>query len=178
MTVYKNGLGDCTAGGLSSIRKSIVAHFQGERNGAVDGKGWNMDSARMLAQKLPVDDVIIVEDVIMSERRLRAIPVALIQMGAWVMYGGNFLHTSDSRGFHHPIKIHDRIETEERPIFPPERSGDVLFSYHVAYGGGKGPDVWDDSEVIQAHDMQDAARQAQGLVEDNGGWVWAINQQD
>jgi hypothetical protein len=42
---------------------------------------------------------------------LRAIPKKLVDEGAWVMNGGNFVHTSDSRfPADYPIPVFDRVE--------------------------------------------------------------------
>lgn len=40
-----------------------------------------------------------------------AVPLSLENSNKWVMFGGNFITTSDSRfGFSHPIPVHDRVE--------------------------------------------------------------------
>jgi hypothetical protein len=42
---------------------------------------------------------------------LRAVPRTLLESGAWVMFGGNFVYSSDSRfPSEQPIKIFDRVE--------------------------------------------------------------------
>lgn len=52
------------------------------------------------------------------------------------------------------------------------------FNYVISYGGGIGPDVWDKEMEISAVDINDAIAQACGYVEDSGGWVFMVSQED
>lgn len=52
------------------------------------------------------------------------------------------------------------------------------FNYFVSYGGGIGPDVWDRELQIGAVDIQDAIAQAQGHIEECGGWIFQVSQED
>lgn len=56
------------------------------------------------------------------------------------------------------------------------REGD--FKYLITYGGGLGPDVWDREVEVSAVNIQDAINQVIGDVEDAGGWIYAIDQND
>jgi len=56
------------------------------------------------------------------------------------------------------------------------RPGD--FNYVVSYGGGVGPDVWDSEMTISAVDISDAISQAIGQMEESGGWVFMVSQED
>jgi hypothetical protein len=57
-----------------------------------------------------------------------------------------------------------------------ERPGS--FDYTVNYGGGIGPDVWDASMQVSAIDIRDALAQAAGRVEEAGGWIYSIEQNE
>lgn len=110
--IYRNGKSDCTNGGISATRDTILAHYKAERHGTIDAKGFSKDEAAQLVylKKVAPDSLVIVEDVCCGSRRLRAIPASLIAEKAWTMYGGNFADSCDSRFFEHPVKIHDRVE--------------------------------------------------------------------
>lgn len=109
--IFKHGLGDCTNKGLSSTISSVTLHFKSERISTIDAKGFSPTESVTVVDSLPDNDMIVVEDQCCGTRRLRAIPVSLLKSGKWTMFGGNFAWTSDSRGFEHPVKIHDRVES-------------------------------------------------------------------
>lgn len=52
------------------------------------------------------------------------------------------------------------------------------FDYLVSFGGGRGPDVWDNERTVNGVDIHDALSQARGLVEDSDGWIFRIEQND
>lgn len=52
------------------------------------------------------------------------------------------------------------------------------FNYLAFYIGGEGEDTWEKEAVISGVDMLDAAKQAQGIAEEAGGWVVALTQED
>lgn len=52
------------------------------------------------------------------------------------------------------------------------------FNYNISYGGGIGPDVWDAEIQIGAVDIEDAIKQAKGCIEEAGGWVFMVSQED
>jgi len=56
------------------------------------------------------------------------------------------------------------------------RPGD--FNYVVSYGGGVGPDVWDNEITISAVDINDAISQSAALMDECGGWVFMVSQED
>ena len=109
--IYRWTLGDCTANGLSSRVDSARVYLKTERNGMVDAVGYpdNAETKAFAATIEEEDCFIVIEDECYG-RRLRAIPVKDYLSGRWVMFGGNYLGTSDSRFFNNLIKIHDRIE--------------------------------------------------------------------
>ena len=48
----------------------------------------------------------------------------------------------------------------------------------VQYGGGIGPDVWDEEIIISAVDIRDALNQAEAICEEFNGIVFSIDQSD
>jgi hypothetical protein len=52
------------------------------------------------------------------------------------------------------------------------------FNYLVSFGGGIGPDVWDKEMQLSAVDIADAVSQAQGRMEECGGWIFMVSQED
>lgn len=52
------------------------------------------------------------------------------------------------------------------------------FTYHISYGGGVGPDVWDAEMTLTAVDIADAIAQANGRIEESGGWIFMVSQED
>ena len=109
---------DCTRNGLSSRVPHAKAFYLRERDGLTDALGFpdTEETKEKLKEYLKTtaytapEIFIIIEDICCGMRRLRAIPADLYLEGEWTMFGGNFLTTSDSRTFHNPIKIHDRVE--------------------------------------------------------------------
>lgn len=133
--IYRNGKTDCTAGGLSSKVDMADMHFKYERpTHEVDASGWSPSEAKALVNdqcsRFKDDSFMIVEDICCGKRRLRAITVADLKSGDWTMMGGNFIHTCDSRGFHHPIPIHDRVEgrslVNEKSSLTPEEEQEYM----------------------------------------------------
>ena len=105
--IYKSDLGDCTNGGFSSkVREVCIVNASGpfkpsdECPAVVLESGYNGP---------------------FTNDCVRAVSIADKEDGEWLMHGGNFLHTSDSRfgdlieeltGRKNigPIAIHDRKE--------------------------------------------------------------------
>jgi len=96
--IYRDSkLGDCTNGGVSS-----------KCNGGV------ITGDRVKCDVFSPDDnnpeYVIMEKHV-NGLYLYAVPKELVGSGKWVMFGGNFLYTSDSRfPSGQPIAIHDRVE--------------------------------------------------------------------
>lgn len=96
--VYRDGLGDCTNGGISSTRQELYILSQ--------GKGpFEPEDIR--------DCVYIEWRELAGEQYVNCKPAYFRRH--WYMAGGNFLYTSDSRfrevtGSKYPISIHDRYE--------------------------------------------------------------------
>ena len=112
MSVYRCTLGDCTNGGISGRKDVFEVYFKYERvHHTQNAIGFSLREAQEVAPNIDRDDMIIVEDWCCDMTRLRAIPAGLIIDRKWVMMGGNFIYTCDSRGFHNPIPIHDRVES-------------------------------------------------------------------
>jgi len=105
--IYRNDLGDCTSGGFSSkAEKVCITNASGPFEPSEDcpavilESGYNGPTTNNTVRAVSVDD---------HER------------GGWLMFGGNFIYTSDSRfgeltesltGQKHsaPVAIHDRRE--------------------------------------------------------------------
>ena len=95
--VYKDGKGDCTNGGISSGRNSLIVICD---NGPTEASDIR-------------DCVYIDKQGIGRNEYIKAKP--LYCPDRWYMAGGNFLYTSDSRfreitGISYPVSIHDRYE--------------------------------------------------------------------
>jgi len=60
--------------------------------------------------------------------------------------------------------------------FHPE--GDPKFEYHVEFGGGRGPNVWDNNMKVHAHDLGEAYRLAMLEVSKVSGHIFSIEQED
>lgn len=98
VSVLKNAeIGDCTNNGLSSKVNSLII---------VDPK---VDAPFEVKDG---EDYLVLQEG--PYNTLRAVPKSLVDSGAWVMFGGNFAYTSDSRfsalNNGNPIKIFDRVE--------------------------------------------------------------------
>jgi hypothetical protein len=94
---YRHDGGDCTNGGLSSKHDQFVLT-------------WGETGPFEPDAKTP--ELVLVKGPYNS---LRAVPRKLVESKQWVMFGGNFVYTSDSRfPSDQPIKIFDRVETEEQ----------------------------------------------------------------
>ena len=53
-----------------------------------------------------------------------------------------------------------------------------LYAYTICYVGGLGPNVWDKEISIEAENIIDAAKVAQGIADEVGGWVVSVQQED
>ena len=90
--VYKNGLGDCTNGGISAKCDTVVLLGHGPVEATADAP------AVKLVQK--------------AGGYLCAVPVDQPANAAGPMFGGHFIHTSDQRfPCDYPIPLHDRFES-------------------------------------------------------------------
>ncbi len=105
--IYRNDLGDCTNGGFSSkVRQVCIINASGPFEPSDDcpavilESGYNGPMTRNTVRAVSVDDK---------------------ESDNWLMHGGNFLHTSDSRfsdlvkdltgrSSGGPVAIHDRKE--------------------------------------------------------------------
>ena len=93
--VLRHSLGDCTNNGLTSKEDSIILHH-----------GPNLQ-----ADLIPDDELILVERTLFGKESNFAVPAGIFKSGRHSMFGGNFIHTSDSRfPSNAPIQVHDRIE--------------------------------------------------------------------
>lgn len=90
--IYRSAAGwDATGGGVSSVHSDMTIYPEE----AVARAG---------------DDVLVL---VKHRYGLRAVPYSLWQGRRWVMFGGNFCFTSDSRfPSDQPIKVFDRVEEE------------------------------------------------------------------
>ena len=105
--IYRNSLGDCTNDGLSSkmdhLPLVVLDRDETEESAinslTADGKN-------------PNEYLVLVRRELWGENRDYIKPLTEKR---WVMFGGNFAYSSDSRfgqftGSHQPIQIHDRVE--------------------------------------------------------------------
>lgn len=96
--VYRNGLGDCTNGGISSSRREL----------------YILSKQKGPSEPEDIRDCVYVEwREVTGEQYIDCKPAYFRRR--WYMAGGNFLYTSDSRfreitGSKYPISIHDRYE--------------------------------------------------------------------
>ena len=96
--VLRNSLGDSTNYGLTSREDSIVLHY-----------GSEVDLADLTL--IPDDELVLVERQLFGKEAWYAVPAGIYKSNKHSMFGGNFIHTSDSRfPGRAPIPVHDRIE--------------------------------------------------------------------
>lgn len=97
--IYKTQGSDCSNKGFSSKDYKCYVFAEG-----MEGNYSEVECS-------DVDYLVIVKG---PRNTLRAVPKSLLDSGAWVMFGGNFVFTSDSRFSElnngSPIKIFDRVE--------------------------------------------------------------------
>ena len=97
--VLRNSLGDSTNNGLTSKEDSIVLHY-----------GSEIDLADLTL--IPDDELVLVERKLFGEDAFYAVPAEIYKSNKHSMFGGNFIHTSDSRfPGRAPIPVHDRVES-------------------------------------------------------------------
>jgi hypothetical protein len=97
--VLRNSLGDSTNNGLTSREDSIVLHY---------GSGVDLADLTLI----PDDELVLVERKLFGEDAFYAVPAEIYKSGKHSMFGGNFIHTSDSRfPGRAPIPVHDRVES-------------------------------------------------------------------
>jgi len=93
--VLRNSMGDSTNNGLTSKVNKVNLHY-----------GPDMD-----IDNIPNDELILVERTLFGKQSNYAVPASIFKSGVHSMFGGNFIHTSDSRfPSEAPIKVHDRVE--------------------------------------------------------------------
>ena len=96
--VFRNSLGDSTANGLTSKKDSIILHY---------GDGVDLTDLTLI----PDDELVLVERQLFGKASWYAVPVKIYKSNKHSMFGGNFIHTSDSRfPGRAPIPVHDRVE--------------------------------------------------------------------
>ena len=97
--VFRSHLGDSTNKGLSSKKNTLIL-VSGDFK--VEGP---------FEVKSGEDYLVLVKGPLNT---IRAVPKSLLDNNSWVMFGGNFCFTSDSRfsklNDGNPIKIFDRVE--------------------------------------------------------------------
>ena len=97
--VLGNSMGDSTNNGLTSREDSIVLHY-----------GSDTDLADLTL--IPDDELVLVERHLFGEEAWYAVPAGIYKSNKHSMFGGNFIHTSDSRfPGRAPIPVHDRVES-------------------------------------------------------------------
>ena len=98
VNIYKCSHGSCSNGGISEKCKSVI--LVGEGTEVFEA------SAEQPAVKL-------VRRILCGKEYIHAEPVEAPEGIGW-MFGGTFIHTSDSRFPHkYPIALHDRQESQE-----------------------------------------------------------------
>lgn len=94
--VYKSGLGDSTANGLTSKKDQLMLVTDGETG------AFNVDDE---------EDYLVLKKKNISGEYLYAVPKSIIDSGEHSMMGGNFVYSSDARfPNQYPIPVHDRVE--------------------------------------------------------------------
>jgi len=97
--VLRNSLGDSTNNGLSEREDSIILHH---------GDGVDLADLTLI----PDDELVLVERQLFGEDAWYAVPAGIYKSNKHSMFGGNFIHTSDSRfPGRAPIPVHDRVES-------------------------------------------------------------------
>ena len=98
VSIYRDADGsDCTNNGISSRYTNATITGEG-----IEGPFSPSDDA---------PEMVIIKDEICGRERIRAIPKDLHESKLWVMFGGNFVYSSDSRfPANAPIMIFDRVE--------------------------------------------------------------------
>ena len=97
--VFRNSLGDSTANGLTSKKDSIILHY---------GNGVDLADLTLI----PDDELVLVERQLFGKAAWHAVPAGIYKSNKHSMFGGNFIHTSDSRfPGRAPIPVHDRVES-------------------------------------------------------------------
>ena len=97
--VLKPAYGDCTNNGLTSKNNSILLISDDD---TVQGPSEINDNE---------DYLVLVKRQLSDGEYLHAVPKSLLNSGKHVMFGGNFITTSDSRfPSKYPIPVHDRVE--------------------------------------------------------------------
>lgn len=102
--VYRNPGHDCTLGGLSSKHDTLT--LVGEGVAEVFAPTPDMPALELRTRKVG------------SRVYVNAAPAGETR---WTMFGGNFIHSSDSRfaalNNGYPIPVHDRVETHQNPTY-------------------------------------------------------------
>ena len=94
----RHSMGDCTNNGLTSREDSIILHY---------GDGVDLADLTLI----PDDELVLVERQLFGKEAWYAVPAGIYKSNKHSMFGGNFIHTSDSRfPGRAPIPVHDRIE--------------------------------------------------------------------
>jgi hypothetical protein len=96
LSIYLFPLGDCTANGISSKAKTLyIEHPEGPHSEFT----------------VPKENIVVLRTSGSGYKSL--VPLEYADGKRWVMMGGNFAYTSDSRfsSFsQYPLPIHDRVE--------------------------------------------------------------------
>lgn len=99
-SVYRSSGPDTTNNGLTAKNDRLDLYYD-YKEGELDEK----------IEEIPGDALIYVYRELWGQPAYYAIPAYLYNSGKNVMFGGNFVHTSDSRfPSNAPISVHDRVE--------------------------------------------------------------------
>jgi len=91
--------GDSTNNGLSSELDQITLHY---------GEGVDLADLDLI----PDNELVLVERELFGKPAWYAKPAGLLKSNTHSMFGGNFVHTSDSNfPADAPVAIHDRVES-------------------------------------------------------------------
>lgn len=95
--VYRNTLGDTTANGLTSQYDRLYLYYGDLNDDEIN--------------ELPDDSLIYIERTFWGKPANHAVPVQIYRSKKHAMFGGNFVHSSDSRfPDNAPVYVHDRVE--------------------------------------------------------------------
>ena len=95
VNILKHAGQGCTNGGVTDFSDEAVLV-------------WDETPEQMA--DLPNNKCVLILEKGLGHHKYRALPYRT-DKGKWHMFGGNFIHSSDSRfPFDYPIDVHDRIE--------------------------------------------------------------------
>jgi hypothetical protein len=106
VTVYRAvDFPDCTNGGVTGrVSRAVL----------VDREGEPKTLPEIFEPGPDAPALVLMRDKVHLAGYIYAVPLDIVKSGKYPMFGGNFVHTSDSRlreaGCNGPVPVHDRLE--------------------------------------------------------------------